>query len=148
MHNHVGDNSSFSTAVGTSYTSTLTKEALDALHNQSAYLWSSPDASHHARMKQSEHIVAGAQSLDIDLPADLAEKMTMRFDGMKPLDRLLEEPDTRLVKLSVTEVASDIPQKNDCICQSACSCCEENLIDAVGGHVAPMMFNDGYDATS
>ena len=97
----------------TSNASTLTHEALDAYHGQSAHLWNNPDTSLRARVEQSEQIVSGVRSLCMDLPANLIEQMAVRFDGMMPLDRLLEEPGTHLEELNCKETASHTIERND-----------------------------------
>jgi hypothetical protein len=113
VHNHLGDDSSLCGIEETSNVLTLTHEVLDAYRSRSACPWSNPHTSLRARVERSEHIVAGAQSLSVDLPANLIEHMAERFDGMMPLDRFLEEPGTRLEELNCGETVSHTIEQND-----------------------------------
>jgi hypothetical protein len=108
-------------SVETSYTLTLTQEALDAHCSQSACFWSDPDTFLSARAEKSEYIIAGAKSLGINLPAGLVEQVAVRFDGMMPLDRYLEEPSARLAGFNCAVMASHIIEQNDYIHLSATS---------------------------
>jgi hypothetical protein len=107
----------------------LTHEALDAHRNRSACLWNNPDT--FLRIEQSKNIVADAVSLGIDLPAEMVERMAVRFDGMTPLDRLLSAPGTSLEELNCRAIILHTTERNDRIHLLAISVfCETCLIDA------------------